>query len=131
MNLGAEGNTRTLINVMKNTPAKIISHPGNPQYPIFFEEVVKAAVDHNVALEINNASFSITRIGSKDNCQLIANLIQRHGGWTIIASDAHHAQWVGVFDDALATVQRAGISPDKILNTSIEKIEKFLFKPET
>lgn len=37
----------------------IISHPGNPKYPVEVKAIAQAAAKHHVALEINNSSFCI------------------------------------------------------------------------
>ncbi len=60
----------------------MISHPGNPKFPIDIPAVAEAAAKHHVALEINNSSFLSSRIGSEDNCRAIAApCVMRVVGW--------------------------------------------------
>jgi putative hydrolase len=119
-------NTKALLNVMDNPYVKIITHPGNPKFPIDYEEVVAAAKEKDIALEINNASFISTREGSKENCALIARLIAKYDSFTVIGSDAHISYDVGSFDDAVRVVLDAGVKEEKIINSNRELLFDFL-----
>jgi len=119
-------NTEAVVNAMENPLVKAISHPGNPLFPLDYEAVVKAAHRTGTALEVNNTSFSISRKGSAPNCEKLAQLIARHGAPLVIGSDAHIAQMVGVFDDAVAVVEEAGIPASQVMNSSKEGLLQFL-----
>lgn len=123
----AEHNTRTLLAVMRNPLVKCISHPGNPIYPLDYEQIVQATLETGTALEINNSSLTaVSRKGSCDNCATIARLCAQYGAPIMIGSDAHIAQGVGIFDDALKLVQEAGIREEQVINASMERLLKFL-----
>ncbi len=77
---GVARNTEAVINAMANPLVKAISHPGNPLFPLDYEAVVAAAQRTGTALEMNNTSFSISRKGSRPNCERMAALIARFGG---------------------------------------------------
>ena len=51
-----ETNTAAMIATIASGNVHIISHPGNPKYPIDIQAVALAAAKHRVALEINNSS---------------------------------------------------------------------------
>ncbi|HJV36286.1 phosphatase [Geomonas sp.] len=125
-----DGNTEILLKVMANPRVKCISHPGNPIFPIHYETIVKAAVDTGTALEINNSSLSLSRIGSIGNCTEVARLCAKHGAPIMLGSDAHIAQGVGVFDDALRLVTEAGISEEQVMNADYPRLLSFLGLPE-
>ncbi|GFO67414.1 phosphatase [Geomonas limicola] len=119
--------TRALLAVMENPLVKCISHPGNPEFPSQYEEVVQAAVRTGTALEINNSSVGgVSRKGSCRNCLEVARLCARYGARVLIGSDAHIAQGVGVFDDAIKLVTEAGIPEEQVLNASWERLLAFL-----
>lgn len=118
--------TEAVIRAMENPLVKAISHPGNPIFPMDYEAVAAAARRTGTALEINNTSFSISRKGSRPNCEALAELIARHGAPLIIGSDAHIAQMVGVFDDAVAVVEKAGIPATQVMNSSQAGLLRFL-----
>ena len=119
-------NTRALLAVMANPRVKCISHPGNPVFPLHYEEVVRGALATGTALEINNSSLSLSRKGSSDNCAKIARLCAELGAPIMIGSDAHISQGVGVFDDALRLVAEAGIVEEQVVNASLERLLAFL-----
>ena len=60
--------TNAYIKVIENKNINIIGHPGNPAFPIHLEQVLKAAKENNVLVEINNSSFGKSRPGSRENC---------------------------------------------------------------
>jgi len=119
-------NTQALLAVMENPRVKCISHPGNPIFPLHYEEVVRAALATGTALEINNSSLSVSRKGSVENCDKIAGLCADFGAPVMVGSDAHISQGVGVFDDALKLVARAGIAEEQVMNASLERLLNFI-----
>jgi len=121
-----EHHTKTMMQVMENPLVHIISHPGNPEFPIDHRAVVKQAVATGTALEINSSSFSNARCGSKPNCIEIARLCAEHGALIAIGSDAHIAQTVGEVDDAIEVAQQAGIRWEQVVNRTLESTLKFL-----
>ena len=66
-----EENTRAVVEIMKNPYVDIIVHPGNPEFPLDIDRFVEAAREHDVHVEINNSSFTVSRSGSKENCVLL------------------------------------------------------------
>ncbi|HHT01447.1 MAG TPA: phosphatase [Firmicutes bacterium] len=119
-------NTDALIAAMENPYVDIIVHPGNPQYPVDIPVVVREAVRLGICLEINNASFSLSRKGSKDNCQHFARICADQGAILAINSDAHFMGYVGEFREAVAVVKEAGVVPEQVLNTSTERVLDYL-----
>jgi putative hydrolase len=123
---GSDLNTQAVLAAMDNPLVKCISHPGNPVFPLHYEEIVKAAVRTGTALEINNSSLGVSRKGSSGNCQEIVRLCAQFGARILVGSDAHIAQGVGVFDDALQLIAQAGIAEEQVMNASWERLLTFL-----
>jgi putative hydrolase len=120
-------NTRTLLAVMENPQVKCISHPGNPVFPLRYEEIVMGALATSTALEINNSSLmSVSRKGSVGNCSEIARLCAQLGAPIMVGSDAHIAQGVGIFGDALKLIADAGVAEGQIINASWQRLLDFL-----
>jgi putative hydrolase len=119
-------NTEAVISAMENPLVKAISHPGNPLFPLDYQAVVAAAARTGTALEMNNTSFSISRKGSSPNCELLAGLIARMGAPLVIGSDAHIAQMVGEFADAVAVIEEAGVTEAQVINASLARLLGFL-----
>ena len=121
-----EGNTKALLNTMKNIYVDIIVHPGNPVFPIDKEKFVLGAKETNTLVEINNSSFLNSRKGSKENCYDIARLCKKHKVSVIIGSDSHVAFDVGRFDKALELLESIEMPEELIVNASIERFVNYL-----
>ncbi|HWP97246.1 MAG TPA: phosphatase [Syntrophomonadaceae bacterium] len=120
-----EENTEAMIAAIKNPYVHIISHPGNPKYPVDVEQVVLAAKAYNKAIELNNHSF-VARPNSFPNCTEFARMAKKHNILVSINSDAHICYNVGESEKALALALKVGIRKNQILNTSTHKIGEYL-----
>lgn len=112
----AEENTRAFINVIKSGKVDIIGHLGNPGVPVNFEEVVKCAKENDVLIEINNSSFTTSRVGSSGNCKEIALLCKKHKATLIINSDAHYCTLIGEFNEAVSMLESIDFPEELIIN---------------
>lgn len=127
-NQGEQKNTEALIKALQNKRINVIAHPGNPKFPINIEETVAAAKAKGVVLEINNSSFVYSRPGSWDRCLAFAKEVKRQNWVVVLGSDSHLSPMLGLFDKAIELTKKAGLSEEQIVNTSFEKIEKYLLK---
>lgn len=123
---GLEANTRAMMEVMELPWVRIITHPGNPKYPVDYGQIVAQAVATGTALEINNSSFTLSRKGSEGNCRSIASLCAEKGARVSIGSDAHIACRVGEFDEALGAIADAEFPEELIINRTLASTEAFL-----
>lgn len=119
-------NTEMMINALKNPWVDVLVHPGNPEYLIDAEAVVQAAVEYDVAIEINNSSLKLSRMGSRPYCEKILGLAKEYKAKIIVGTDSHFALSVGNFSEAIALLEEYEVDPSAILNTSIANIEKHL-----
>jgi len=119
-------NTRAMINAMKKGLIHVITHPGNPKFPIDIHAVAEAAAKYNVALEINNSSFLHSRVGSDVNCTAIAKAVRDAGGWVSLGSDSHIAYSLGELDMSLAILDDVDFPADRVLNRSPRVLLDFL-----
>jgi putative hydrolase len=122
-----EENTQALVAAISNPYVNIITHPGNPQFPVDFERVVLAAREYGKALEINNSSF-LVRPQSNEPCLHIAKLAKKHGVTVAVDSDAHICYGVGECTAALEIARQAGIEASQLLNSSAEQVREFLVR---
>lgn len=114
----AEENTAAFINVIKSGKVDIIGHLGNPTVPVNFEEVIKCAKENNVLIEINNSSFTTSRIGSLGNCTKIAKICKEYGNTIIINSDAHFCTKIGEFTEAIIMLESIDFPENYIINSN-------------
>lgn len=122
----ARKNTQEVLDLMERPEVRVIAHPGNPQFPLDYAVVAQAAVRTGTALEFNNSSFSVSRRGSVSNCETLARLCAKFGAPVTVGSDAHIAQGVGEFDQALAVLMVAGIAPEQVVSRSLQSWQQFL-----
>lgn len=121
-------NTQTLINTMKNPWVDVIVHPGNPDFLLDAQAVVQAAVEHDVALEINNSSLVRSRLGSRPYCSTLIEMAKQYGAKLIVGTDSHFSDSIGRFDEALALLAEHGIAPEQVINSSPDKVITHLMR---
>jgi putative hydrolase len=120
-----EEHTNAVINLLKNPYIDAVAHPGNPQFQVEIEKVVKAAKEYDKFIEINNHSF-VVRTGSEKNCKEFAFRCKEFGVGITCGSDAHISFDVGKFDNVYKLFKEVDMPKELILNTSIEKLESYL-----
>lgn len=121
-----ETHTAAMIATMARGDAHIISHPGNPKYPVDIRAIAEAAAKYNVALELNNSSFMHSRKGSEPNCRAIAEAVRDAGGLLSLGSDSHIAFSLGDFTHCERILQEVNFPQDQILNVSPRRVLDFL-----
>lgn len=122
---GQEENTKAMIAALSNPYVDAIGHPGNPQYPVEIDRVVRAASQMGKLIEINNSSFFV-RKGSEKNCREFVRKCKEYRTRVVCGSDAHISFDVGKFDKVEAVFEEEGMPEELVLNTSVEKIEAYL-----
>lgn len=120
--------TEGYLNMIKKNRVDMITHCGNPSFDFDFETVLKAAVEANIAVEINDSSFNHSRKGSHDRCLNIAKIMANLGGLVFVNSDAHFSASIGKFDDALKVIKDAGLKEEQIVNADVDRLYDFLIK---
>lgn len=124
-----EDHTKAAIKVLSNPYVDILAHPGNPQYQIDIERVVKAAKEYNKLLEINNQSF-LVRKGSEHNCAEIARMCKKYGVRIATGSDAHVSFNIGKFNFVKKLLEEVEMPEDLVITTSVEKMEDYLLEKQ-
>lgn len=118
--------TEIVKKVIASGKVDIITHLGNPKYPVDISAVCECAKEHNVAIELNSSSGINTRFGSHDNCVKVAKIANEVGNIIALGSDAHVCYFLGNFKEAEQVIEEAGIRYDKVINTSPMKVLDFL-----
>ncbi|QKJ86858.1 phosphatase [Paramixta manurensis] len=118
--------TEAMIAAMASGNVHIISHPGNPKFPVDIPAIAEAAARYDVALEINNSSFTHSRLGSEPNCRAIAAAVRDAGGRLSLGSDSHTAFTLGHFDHCLRILREVDFPEDRVLNVTPRRLLDFL-----
>ncbi len=119
-------NTRAVINTLSTGRCQILGHPGNPNYPIDYDAVVRAAKDNNVLIEINNSSFTHSRLGSKPNCVHLMELVDRLDWKVSFGSDSHSAFTLGEFDACIEQARAIGFPEQRVVTANAPRFLAFL-----
>lgn len=122
----ADEHTGIVMQAIKSGLVDVITHPGNPKYPIDYEAVLECAKAYNVAVEINSSSSINTRYGSFDNCVKIAKLIKKIGNKVSLGTDAHIVYYMGNFEEAFKVMREAELDFSQVINQSPLKVLDFL-----
>lgn len=118
--------TKAMIGAMAQGWVNIISHPGNPKFPVDIPAIAEAAAQYGVALELNNSSFTHSRKGSEANCRAIAQAVRDAGGWLSLGSDAHIAWSMGNFEQCQQIIDEVDFPAERILNVTARRVLDFL-----
>ncbi|MEC5341767.1 phosphatase [Brenneria populi] len=118
--------TAAMIAAMANGDTHIISHPGNPKFPVDIRAIAEAAARYNVALELNNSSLTHSRKGSEANCRAVAQAVRDAGGLLSLGSDSHIAFSLGDFTQCERILREVDFPQDRILNVSPRRVLDFL-----
>lgn len=119
--------TEALLNVIKGGRVDALGHLGNPNFDFDFEAVIQCAVEHNVAIEINNTTLKgNSRVGSVDRCYEIARIAKAKGAFITSGSDAHFCNDVGGLDLVSALLDEVGIDSNKVVTHSPQQFLSFL-----
>lgn len=123
-----EENTTAYIEAMKNPHVCVIGHCDDERYPVDYLALVKAAMEHDVLLEINNSSLSPEgyRGDTRFNNLMILNLCRHFHYPVLLSSDSHGTKHVGDCTYAQELVKLAEMPGDLILNYSPHKLKSFL-----
>lgn len=123
MSGSVEENTSAIIGAMKNPHVVIIGHPDNPQFPVDFDAVARAAADNRVLLEVNNSSYLPVghRIGSAENAKLMLTACKKYGAKVIMGSDAHIELDVGNHELSQKVLAANNFPEELVVNSSAEK----------
>ncbi len=127
--LGRAGNTRTIIEVMKNPLVTMIAHPYNVgnNFDVDIEAIALAACKLNTILEVNSAYFYVDKSHADkvyNRMKRMVAILKKHKQKTIINSDAHMAYEIGRDEEVRAKFAYLGLSDDDLLNNDVQALEK-------
>lgn len=120
--------TNSILNVMKNPAVHIIGHLDDGRFPLDYDVIAKAAKEHHTLLEVNNSSLLPTgfRLHAKENYAVMLKACEKYDTSVILNSDAHADIYVGRHDMSGALLKELDFPEDLVVNTSVDKLKKFL-----
>lgn len=123
-----EEHTAAYINTMKNPFVQIIGHPDDGRFPVDYRELVKAAKEYRVLLEVNDNSLrpQCAREGGEENIARMLRFCRQYNTPVVIGSDAHWDGRVGAHAYARKVIEREDFPEELILNRSVKELKDFL-----
>ena len=120
-------NTQAIINTIKNPIIDIISHPDDGNCPLDYDEVVQAAKEYHVLLEINNNSLrSSSRKNTFENSVKILELCRKLNIPVLVSSDAHYMTDIANFGNVEKVLDSIGFPEELVINSSADKFRDFI-----
>lgn len=114
--------------VMNNPKVHVIGHPDDGTYPVDMDELARAAVDHGVMLELNEASVKpgSYRPNARQNAYRMLEACARHGAKVLVSSDAHIEHNILEHRYALEMLEETGFDERLVVNTSVNELLRAL-----
>ena len=119
-------NTRASILAMKNPYVKVLGHPDDSRYPIDRKELVLAAGEEQVAIEINNSSLNpkAARTGGRENIKELFYWCKEYKVPVLLGTDSHICYTVGDFTDTLQIVEEMKFPEELIMNYDLTNLRR-------
>ncbi|MBN1646500.1 MAG: phosphatase [Spirochaetales bacterium] len=114
--------TRALRKVIDNPRVHIIGHPGDTRYDFDLPEIVRAAKEAGVFLEINNSSLLPVsfRPGGREEIAAIISECRNQGAALVLGSDSHYRDSVGRLAEAYELCRSVSFPDELIVNFNAE-----------
>ena len=121
--------TKRLVKACQNKYVNMIAHPTGVHlgkreaYDIDFKEICKAAVDHNVFLEINSFPYRL------DLNSANVYFARKQGVKFVINTDSHHMDHMKFMRYGISIARRGWLTKEDVLNTrSLKEVERLIKK---
>lgn len=111
-------NTKASIKAMQNPYVKILGHPDDSRYPLDYEELVSAAKEEKVFLEVNNSSLrpGAARQNGRENIIKLLETCKKYHHPVILGTDSHICYTIGKFDYALDVLKEVDFPGELVAN---------------
>jgi putative hydrolase len=128
LGLGVKTYTEMLIRAMeKNQYIDIITHPNSQEYEVDFREVIKAALEFDMAIEINNSKRMLGVVSLERTQELIYDC-KKLKCPVVISSDAHAIREIGLDDSVRPLLMEAKFPRTLIMNRDSASAFSYLEK---
>lgn len=123
-----EENTRAYIGAMKNPYINLIAHPDDVRFPIDYKQLVQAAKEYHIILEVNNASLSpgSFRGNPREAYYEMLGLCMQYQVPVVMDSDAHVDTAVGEHGYAREILEKVGFPEELLVNAHPEVLKKYI-----
>lgn len=120
--------TQAMIRAIENPYVKMIGHPDDGRFELDYDQVVAAAKENHVLIEVNNASLrpNAFRENAHENDLIILDLCKKYQAEIILSSDAHTDLQILDHRYAAAILEEAKFPTDLVVNDSPAHFMKYI-----
>jgi len=111
--------------IEKNPCVDIITHPNDPNYPVDYKSLAKAAKAAGVALELNNSKILYARTEKKSAEELVT-ACKHEGCKMAVNSDTHAIHELGLDDSVKPILHSLEFPADSVVNGSEKTAMEFI-----
>jgi len=123
---GIEAYTNMLLAAMEKNPCvDIITHPNDPNYPVDYLRLAKAAKAAGIAVEINNSKILYARAETQSAVDLVT-VCRGEGCKIAVNSDTHAIHELGLDDSVRPILRSAGFPQELIVNRDERSTMEFI-----
>lgn len=118
----ADSNTSAYINAMRHPGVRFLGHPDDGRFPVDYGRLLRAAKEHHVYPEINNASLmpDAYRSDGLRNSLQILSICKQLQLPVLLSSDSHGREQIGDMRYILPLLKQCGFPAQLVLNTDME-----------
>lgn len=120
--------TDAYVNAMKKPYVSILGHIDDGKFACDYDRIIRAAIENNVLIELNNSSNGNNsfRLNSNENSIEYLKLCKKHGAMISLGSDAHCEFDIANYGNIQKLLDEVNFPKELIINTSTEKFIDFL-----
>lgn len=124
--LGREAYTKMMLAAIEKNPAiDILTHLNDVNYPVDFKEVIAAATDKGIAVELNNSKTLLGRSPDELTRELVATA-NSLGSRIVITSDMHALEELGSDSSVKHFLDEENYPLNRVVSLSAESAIQFL-----
>lgn len=120
-------NTNAYIKAIEKPFVNVIGHIDDGLIPCDYEEIVLAAKENKVLVEVNNSSLSKMsfRKNSRENILLYLDLCKKYNVPICLSSDAHYEKDIANYSNIYPLLETLDFPIELIVNTSLDKFKDY------
>lgn len=121
-------NTRAYLNAMKHPKVKLIGHCDDSKYPVDYQLLVQGAKEHQVLLELNEASLTPGgyRGDTRENNHQLLYWCRHYRHPIVLSSDSHGPERVGLFTYCEQFLEQENFPSELVLNHTASQLFRWL-----
>jgi putative hydrolase len=123
---GVEGNTASIAEAFANPNVDAVAHVLHPQYPYDARKVIRAALEHDVLLELNTSYLALYGDRDVELYRYLVDAVRSERRKLLVGTDSHFLHEIGDDTAVRQFAGRLGLDDGLILNNYPEELTQAL-----